>query len=143
MDNLITNRRMVEHYGSGTPDGYINSASVLEWAVERYRRHQPVMLVTVQGRVIVGRVIGLEEHAVVVDAWYGNSRTRVPLSRIAEIANVKSSAHEVIRAGLEALQRDRRDEIIRSAHEIGMPKMVISTLSGIARTTIDRVLDAE
>lgn len=41
-----------------------------------------------------------------------------------------------------AAARDRRDELVRTAHAVGVSKNRIHTLTGIARTTIDRILGA-
>jgi hypothetical protein len=34
----------------------------------------------------------------------------------------------------------RRDELVRAAHEAGLSKKCIHTITGIARSTIDRIL---
>lgn len=38
------------------------------------------------------------------------------------------------------LMLKRRDEIIHAAHEFGLPRAQISQITGIARTTINRIL---
>lgn len=40
-----------------------------------------------------------------------------------------------------AANRDRRDDLVRAAHQAGVTKHRIHTLTGIARTTIDRILE--
>lgn len=43
---------------------------------------------------------------------------------------------------LVAYRRECRDEVVRLAHAYGVPKRQIHRLSGISRTTIDRILSA-
>jgi len=41
-----------------------------------------------------------------------------------------------------AANRDRRDEIVRAASAAGVSKNRIHVLTGIARTTVDRILES-
>lgn len=43
---------------------------------------------------------------------------------------------------LVGLRPEHRNEVVRLAHAYGVPKRQISRLSGLARTTIDRILSA-
>lgn len=42
---------------------------------------------------------------------------------------------------LWAVNQERRDSLLRRAYAAGIPKHRIHVLTGVARTTIDRVLD--
>jgi hypothetical protein len=45
-------------------------------------------------------------------------------------------------AALQAWATVQRDELVQAAHKAGVSKNRISTITGIARTTIDRILEA-
>ena len=50
--------------------------------------------------------------------------------------------HEEAEAALEAWATVQRDDLVRAAHQAGVAKNRIYVLTGIARTTIDRILEA-
>jgi hypothetical protein len=50
--------------------------------------------------------------------------------------------HEEAEAALQAWATVQRDELVQAAHQAGVSKNRIHVLTGIARTTIDRILEA-
>jgi hypothetical protein len=55
---------------------------------------------------------------------------------------VLMTPHEAAEAALRAWATVQRDELVQAAHRAGVSKNRIHTLTGIARTTIDRILEA-